>query len=209
MQATSHSLLEYVLTLGRCMRRLQSNLAYLAAIADRSHKPSSQIPPHPAIMSAPPLSPRSTQTPSTTSGSPKTDAKKDEPEDSKVEGLNDDHGESLKEQYKKLQALFPGVDPKKEPPVQPAAVAAARQQAQQQQAAQMMAKQQGGQQQSQGHGGPGQTVDPNAQQKLQNDLLRQKMMQAQHAQQAAQQQQMQGGMLGMNPQQQGGPVQGR
>src|ERR1700730_8974830 len=41
----------------RCMRRLQANLAYLAAIADRSHKPSSQIPPHPAIISAPPLSP--------------------------------------------------------------------------------------------------------------------------------------------------------
>ncbi|KAI9674185.1 MAG: hypothetical protein M1817_002003 [Caeruleum heppii] len=36
-----------------CMRRLQANLAYLAAIADRSHKPASHIPPAPAIMSPP------------------------------------------------------------------------------------------------------------------------------------------------------------
>ncbi|KAN0090059.1 hypothetical protein V8E51_018638 [Hyaloscypha variabilis] len=41
-----------------CMRRLQSNLAYLAAIADRSHKPSSQILAHPAIMSSPLLLPK-------------------------------------------------------------------------------------------------------------------------------------------------------
>ncbi|OBT49599.1 hypothetical protein VE04_09988, partial [Pseudogymnoascus sp. 24MN13] len=40
-----------------CMRRIQYNLAYLAAIADRSHKPSSQIPPHPAVISAPSLTP--------------------------------------------------------------------------------------------------------------------------------------------------------
>ncbi|KAI9811075.1 MAG: hypothetical protein M1827_005657 [Pycnora praestabilis] len=37
-----------------CMRRLQANLAYLAAIADRSHKPASAIPPSPAILDAPP-----------------------------------------------------------------------------------------------------------------------------------------------------------
>ncbi|RPA92440.1 hypothetical protein L873DRAFT_1709977, partial [Choiromyces venosus 120613-1] len=37
-----------------CMRRLQCNLAYLAAIADRSHKPASQIPPSPTILLAPP-----------------------------------------------------------------------------------------------------------------------------------------------------------
>ncbi len=37
----------------RCMRRLQSNLAYLASIADRSHKPASAIPSAPAIMDAP------------------------------------------------------------------------------------------------------------------------------------------------------------
>ncbi|MCJ1473664.1 hypothetical protein MMC13_002315 [Lambiella insularis] len=40
---------EYIL----CMRRLQSNLAYLANIADRAHKPADQIPRHPVIMDAP------------------------------------------------------------------------------------------------------------------------------------------------------------
>ncbi|MCJ1364864.1 hypothetical protein MMC16_003981 [Acarospora aff. strigata] len=40
-----------------CMRRLQSNLAYLASIADRSHKPASAIPNAPAIMEAPPQYP--------------------------------------------------------------------------------------------------------------------------------------------------------
>ena len=37
----------------RCMRCLQANLAYLASIADRAHKPASQKPPAPAIMAAP------------------------------------------------------------------------------------------------------------------------------------------------------------
>lgn len=39
------------------MRRLQSNLAYLANIADRSHKPGTTIPNAPAIMDAPPQYP--------------------------------------------------------------------------------------------------------------------------------------------------------
>ena len=42
-----------VLAGARCMRCLQANLAYLAAIADRAHKPTSTIPPSPAIMTAP------------------------------------------------------------------------------------------------------------------------------------------------------------
>lgn len=36
-----------------CMRCLQSNLAYLAAVADRAHKPTSTLPPAPAILTAP------------------------------------------------------------------------------------------------------------------------------------------------------------
>ncbi|KAE8447781.1 hypothetical protein EG329_010175 [Mollisiaceae sp. DMI_Dod_QoI] len=184
---------EYV----ECMRRLQSNLAYLAAIADRSHKPSSQIPPHPAIMSAPPLSPR----PSTNStSSPKSDAKKEESEDKKIEDIQEDQSEILKDLYKKLQALFPGVDPKKEPQV-PAANAA-RAQAQQQAAAQIQAQKQ---QQAQGGG-----VDPNTQQKMQNDMLRQKMMQQQAQQQAQNsQQQMAQGMQGMNNSQMNNAQQGQ
>ena len=38
------------LTSHRCMRRVQANLAYLAAIADRAHKPPEKIPARPAIM---------------------------------------------------------------------------------------------------------------------------------------------------------------
>ncbi|CZR62336.1 uncharacterized protein PAC_12233 [Phialocephala subalpina] len=189
---------EYV----ECMRRLQSNLAYLAAIADRSHKPSSQIPPHPAIMSAPPLSPKAPPTNAT--ASPKSDTKKEETEDKKLEDQPQDQSAILNDLYSKLQVLFPGVDPKKEPPI-PAANQVARAQAQQQAAAQIQA-----QKQAQGQGQSG--ADPNAQQKMQNDMLRQKMMQQQAQQQSQnqqQQQQMGQGMQQMNNTQQQGQVQSR
>ncbi|KAI9055089.1 hypothetical protein LZ554_000054 [Drepanopeziza brunnea f. sp. 'monogermtubi'] len=153
-----------------CMRRLQSNLAYLAAIADRSHKPSSQIPAHPTIMTAPALSLKSP--PRATSSSPKADTKKDEPGEKPDDEGN--RGERLREQYRQLQALFPGVDPKKEPQMQPVNPAL---RAQTQHAAAHLQKQQQGQ---------GQPHDPNAQQMLQNDMLRQKMMQHQAQQQMAQ-----------------------
>ncbi|KAF8863153.1 hypothetical protein BDZ45DRAFT_670461 [Acephala macrosclerotiorum] len=181
---------EYV----ECMRRLQSNLAYLAAIADRSHKPSSQIPPHPAIMSAPPLSPKVPLMNAT--ASPKSETKKEESEDKKLEDQPQDQAALLNDLYSKLQALFPGVDPKKEPPI-PAANQAARAQAQQQ-----------AQKQAQGQSG----ADPNSQQKMQNDMLRQKMMQQQAQQQAQnqqQQQQMGQGMQQMNNTHQQGQVQSR
>jgi hypothetical protein len=173
----------------RCMRRLQSNLAYLAAIADRSHKPSSQIPAHPAFMSAPPIPSKSQPTSATTS-SPQAETKKEESNDVKMPN-NEDHAEILREQYKKLQALFPGVDPKKEPPLQ-SANSAVRAQAQQQAQAQIAA---------QGQKAQG---DMSAQQKLQNDLMRQKMMmqqqqaQQQAAQRHAQQQEMQMGQQQQN-----------
>jgi hypothetical protein len=111
----------------RCMRRLQCNLAYLAAIADRSHKPSSQIPPHPAIMSAPPLTPKSKASPSTSKPDASTSSpsagdnvKKEEEEANSKEETKapveseEERIETLKEQYKRLQGLFPGVDPKKD-----------------------------------------------------------------------------------------------
>jgi len=116
---------EYV----ECMRRLQSNLAYLAAIADRSHKPSSQIPPHPAIMTAPSI----TSKPALKFPFPDETETKEEDSDAKkkenMEELDEDRVEVLKDQYKKLQDLFPGVDFKKD-----AQMAAARQQAGQKQA---------------------------------------------------------------------------
>ena len=137
------------------MRRLQANLTYLAAIADRSHKPSSQIPPHPAIISAPQLSPLRSkikspksspkQNPnikSESTASPKTSnglidaGGSEEPED---------RGLTIKTLYTKLQALFPGVDPKKEPPLPSVAMKSAQQKGQAQAQAQkqnMVPKQQ-------------------------------------------------------------------
>jgi len=136
------------------MRRLQSNLAYLAAIADRSHKPSSQIPPHPAIMHAPAITVKALKIASL--DSPSDGTKKEEGEDKKPEELQEeDRVELLKDQYKKLADLFPGVDPRKEAKPQ----------------------QQGSK--------PGEQAQ-SQQQKLQNDMLRQKMMQAQQAQQQVQ-----------------------
>jgi len=188
-----------------CMRRLQANLAYLAAIADRSHKPDSQIPRHPATMTAPPLTSKGGL-----AGSPKQDSKKEESDDKKS-GLKkpeeeENRAEILKEQYKRLQALFPGVDPKKEAQI-PGNNPALRAQAQQHAAAQLQKQQQQQQQQGQGQGqgqgqNQGQAQDPNSQQKLQNDLLRQKMMMQQQAQQNAQQQMAQN-MQNMSQQQQG------
>jgi len=83
------------------MRRLQSNLAYLAAIADRSHKPSSQIPPHPQIMLAPAFTTRT---------------KVEDEKDDKVDGVesNKERIDLLNKQYTRLQELFPGADLQKE-----------------------------------------------------------------------------------------------
>lgn len=110
------------------MRRLQSNLAYLAAIADRAHKPSSQIPAHPAIMSAPPMTPHPNPTPAADNApkleSDSSETKKEDGESQKEAkeeskgGSREDRIETLKGQYKRLQALFPDADPKKDPPIQ-------------------------------------------------------------------------------------------
>lgn len=110
------------------MRRLQSNLAYLAAIADRAHKPSSQIPPHPAIMSAPPLVLHLNPAADTLKTDADSSKAKGEAGETQKEGKEKPKGlggetreeriEMLKEQYKRLQALFPDADPKKDPPIQ-------------------------------------------------------------------------------------------
>lgn len=104
-----------------CMRRIQYNLSYLAAIADRSHKPSSQTPPHPAIISAPQL-----ESIKRMKAARREEARKEENSTVKIEGENkgengdeeeEDGPEELKKMYAQLQTLFPGVDPRKEPPV--------------------------------------------------------------------------------------------
>jgi hypothetical protein len=141
------------------MRRLQSNLAYLAAIADRSHKPSSQIPPHPAIMYAPAITTKPLKIAAL--DSPSDETKKEEGDDKKPDELEEeDRVALLKDQYKKLADLFPGVDPRKEAKPQ-----------------QQQAPKPGDQSQNQ-----------TQQQKQQNEMLRQKMMQAQAQQNQAQQQ---------------------
>jgi hypothetical protein len=174
------------------MRRLQGNLAYLAAIADRSHKPSSQIPPHPAVMSAPPLTLRSKKDPAS---SPSTETKTENAaeekklEESESSGDRENRIEILKDQYKRLQALFPGVDPKQDVQAQSASAAARAQMQAKQKQAQAQAQAQA---QTQAQGGQIQGGEQTPQQKLQADLYRQHMMQqAQQHAAAAQQNQLQ------------------
>ena len=171
------------------MRRLQGNLAYLAAIADRSHKPSSQIPAHPACMSAPPLGPRSKKEP-TSSLERKTENVDEEKKPEDV-GFSEDSNErvgTLKGLYKRLQALFPGVDPKLDAQAQSANAAARAQMQAKQKQAQAQAQAQG-----QGQGGQAQGREQTPQQKIQTDLYRQHIMQqAQQQAAVAQQNQQQG-----------------
>lgn len=91
------------------MRRLQANLAYLAALADKKSQgaPSAS----PAFLKAPPLNTRAklkpmpTQDGADNTNSPANNTASDREETSRY----------LQDLYKKLQALFPGVDPNKEP----------------------------------------------------------------------------------------------
>ncbi|ESZ99079.1 hypothetical protein SBOR_0489 [Sclerotinia borealis F-4128] len=129
----------------QCMRRLQSNLAYLAAIADRTHKPAAQVPSHPAVLFAPSLTPKPAHTDPTSAITNGGDSA------STPEERYEDRSEILKDLYKRLQALYPGVDPKKEIPAQ-SVNAVARAQAQAQQHAQQM------QSQAQKQGDMGQSI---------------------------------------------------
>ncbi|KAL6807914.1 hypothetical protein GGI42DRAFT_319254 [Trichoderma sp. SZMC 28013] len=89
-----------------CMRRLQANLSYMAALADR--KPEVKGPPCPAYLSAPPLNltlrPRAVPIGAENSTTP-PDAVADREERNK----------SIQDLYRRLQAVFPTFDPKKEP----------------------------------------------------------------------------------------------
>ena len=118
------------------MRRLQCNLAYLAATADRSHKPSSQIPAHPAIMSAPPPPPKPSTSSPVSPPTPKNEPKQTEAEAEERAGV-------IGDLYRRLQALFPGVDPKTEPVSQAARAQQQMQQLQQQKMQQNQMAQQG------------------------------------------------------------------
>ncbi|KAI1143056.1 hypothetical protein F5Y05DRAFT_408509 [Hypoxylon sp. FL0543] len=87
-----------------CMRRLQTNLTYLAALADK--KGNVTAAPCPTYMKPPPLN---------TNIKLKMTAGPDGSESQEAP----DRAETVKyiqELYKKLQSLYPGIDPNKEPP---------------------------------------------------------------------------------------------
>ncbi|KAK0645672.1 hypothetical protein B0T16DRAFT_144473 [Cercophora newfieldiana] len=97
---------------GHCIRRLHTNLAYQAALADRK---SLQAPPCPAYLMPPPLNLKlRLRVPKTAPGAP--DGVTEMPPDPNSD--REERDQLLKDLYKKLQALFPGVDPRKEPPPQ-------------------------------------------------------------------------------------------
>ncbi|KAF7558387.1 hypothetical protein G7046_g5776 [Stylonectria norvegica] len=85
-----------------CMRRLQANLSYLAALADR--KTDVKAPPCPAYLSAPPLNSaiKLKVQPVVPDGGEDTESREE-----RIKGI-----QSL---YLRLQAAFPNFDPKKEP----------------------------------------------------------------------------------------------
>ncbi|KAI1426807.1 hypothetical protein F5Y12DRAFT_234144 [Xylaria sp. FL1777] len=97
-----------------CMRRLQTNLAYLAGLADKERKPTQASVAYPAYLKPPPLNTsiklRQVQNPD--GGEVKPDII-DREETTKYIG----------ELYRKLQVLFPEIDPNKEPSIRPLAQA--------------------------------------------------------------------------------------
>ncbi|KAI0470186.1 hypothetical protein F4859DRAFT_123305 [Xylaria cf. heliscus] len=97
-----------------CMRRLQTNLAYLAGLADKERKPTQQSQPYPAFLKPPPLNTnvKLRQVQSQDGNEVKTDII-DREETAKYIG----------ELYRRLQALYPDIDPNKEPGVRPPAQA--------------------------------------------------------------------------------------
>lgn len=124
-----------------CMRRLHTNLAYMAALADRK---SLQAPPYPAYLMPPPLNLKlKLKVPQSIA-----DDSSEKPPDPNLD--REERDQLLKDLYKKLQALFPGVDPRKEPPPQMPNQRTAAQQAVAAQQANLMKAQNG-----QALGGPG------------------------------------------------------
>lgn len=92
------------------MRRLQANLTYMFALADPKGK--AQIPPSPAFLTPPPLNLQlKLRLPPSTPDDPI-----ERPADPVADRAERD--QLLKNLYKKLQSLFPGIDFRKEPLLQ-------------------------------------------------------------------------------------------
>ncbi|KAK4235277.1 hypothetical protein C8A03DRAFT_17954 [Achaetomium macrosporum] len=95
----------------QCMRRLQANLSYMYAVAERKVKPA---PTSPGYLTAPPLNLQlKIRLPPNNPDDPV-----EQPADPMADRAERD--QILKNLYKKLQALYPGIDPRKEPVTQPA-----------------------------------------------------------------------------------------
>ncbi|KAI1462084.1 hypothetical protein F4805DRAFT_193423 [Annulohypoxylon moriforme] len=86
-----------------CMRRLQSNLSYLAALADK--KGNVPAAPSPTYLKAPPLN---TGVKLKMMVTPDGSESQEAPD-------RDETAKYIQELYKKLQGLYPGIDPNKEP----------------------------------------------------------------------------------------------
>lgn len=88
------------------MRRLQNNLQFMAAMADR--KPNSNVTPCPAYLSAPPLNMALKLRAQPLGG--------DNPEETiDLVADREERDRSMKDLYRRLQAVYPGFDPKLEP----------------------------------------------------------------------------------------------
>ncbi|KAK3307520.1 uncharacterized protein B0T15DRAFT_181202 [Chaetomium strumarium] len=95
----------------QCMRRLQANLSYMYAVAERKVKPA---PASPGYLTAPPFNLQlKIRLPPNNPDDPI-----DQPADPMADRVERD--QVIKNLYKKLQALYPGIDPRKEPVAQPA-----------------------------------------------------------------------------------------
>jgi hypothetical protein len=93
-----------------CMRRLQTNLAYLAGLADKERKPNQPAQPYPAFLRPPPLN----------IGIKLRQVQAQDGNEAKNEVIDrEDTTRYIGELYKKLQALFPDIDPNKEPSIRP------------------------------------------------------------------------------------------
>lgn len=88
------------------MKRLQANLTYMAAVADR--KPETKVPPCPAYLTPPPLN-LTLRLRSKPIGADGAERQVDPTVD------REQRDKTIKELYQKLQAAYPNVDPKKEP----------------------------------------------------------------------------------------------
>ncbi|KAL2129507.1 hypothetical protein VTI74DRAFT_7657 [Chaetomium olivicolor] len=95
----------------QCMRRLQANLTYMFALTDKSKgKP---VPPSPAYLTPPPLNLQL----KLRHPPPDPDNPIQRPADPMADRAERD--QQMKNLYKRLQSLYPGIDPRKEPPAQP------------------------------------------------------------------------------------------